>query len=66
MMNYNWTAERVDRLKTLHICGKPYSEIAAELGCPTRSVVSGKVFRRYTASAIKTALKPSHVYTARR
>lgn len=52
MINYEWTPERVEHLKALHAVGKSYTEIAAALGCPTRSVVGGKVMRLRDAGEI--------------
>ena len=45
MMNFDWTPDRVEQLKALHSDGKSYTEIATILGCPTLSVVGGKVMR---------------------
>lgn len=39
-----WTDERIERLKTLHAQGLPYSDIAAKMGI-SRSMVSGKLAR---------------------
>lgn len=45
MTNFDWTAERVERLKTLWAEGYSGAEIAIELGCRSRSAVIGKVHR---------------------
>lgn len=45
MMTFEWTPERTARLKSLHSEGRSYTEIAAIIGCPTRSMVGGKVMR---------------------
>ncbi len=45
MSGTGWTAERVDRLKTLWTEGLSASLIAAELGGVTRNAVIGKVHR---------------------
>lgn len=44
-MTFQWTAEVVEELKTLHEKGVAYSEIARRLGCGSRNAVIGKVHR---------------------
>lgn len=44
-MYFDWTAERVEKLKALWKEGLSGARIAAELGCDSRSAVIGKVHR---------------------
>lgn len=52
MISYEWTRERTESLKSLHSQGKSYSQIAEIIGCPSRSMVGGKVMRLRDAGEI--------------
>lgn len=45
MSSFDWTSERVDQLVALRKDGMSASEIAAKLGCGSRSAVLGKIMR---------------------
>ncbi len=58
-MNFEWTAESVDRLRQMWRDGLSASECAARLGSPTRSAVLGKV-HRLNLPGRKTAVRKRH------
>lgn len=64
LLSYEWTRERIEALEALVKDGLSASQIAAEIGCPSRNAVIGKAHRlglKIGASRAATPRRPVSV-----